>query len=152
MTVSPSCCLTRSRLPQATGSLQKQVHIILKNGSKTVFWYVLHQIFLGLYNCYQTPSKKSLKGPNFEQKKYYAENETRRNRPPFIGIPLVSHNKNKRNSVQSYSAEQKIYRSFGTNHFKAFQSKNKCSVQSLDMLPNFTAQFFRIQTIYNQIS
>ena len=43
----------------------------------------------------------------------------------FIGIPLVSHNKNKRNSVQSYSAEQKRYRSFATNHFKALQSKNK---------------------------
>jgi hypothetical protein len=78
-----------------------------------------------IYNCYQTPSKKSLKGPNFEQKKYYAEDETRRNRPPFHRNSPGFAYKNKRNSVQSYSAEQKRYRSFATNHFKAFQSKNK---------------------------
>jgi hypothetical protein len=35
LTVSPSCCLTRSQLPQATGRLHKHVHINLKNGSKT---------------------------------------------------------------------------------------------------------------------
>ncbi len=70
----------------------------------------------------------------------------------FIGIPAVSQNKNKRNSDPSYSAEQKRYWNFVTNNFKAFQSKNKCCGQSLDMLPNFAAQFLRIPTIYNQIS
>jgi hypothetical protein len=61
--------------------------------------------------------------PNFEQKKYFAEDKTRRNRPLSSEFRLFHETKSIWNSVPSYSVEQKRYWNFVTNHSKAFQSK-----------------------------